>query len=62
MAPTTRPTLDELRERLAEFEEAYRQCSQIDSWPAVQRCQQQNRVHIDAIKAEIRQREAKGER
>jgi hypothetical protein len=54
-------SLDELRERLAMFQEAYERCVMIDDWQSVIECQQRNRAHIERIKESIARREAGGE-
>ena len=52
-----KPTLEDLRLRLAGFEEAYDLCDYIDHWPDVLKCQEFNRMQIDRLKAEIERRE-----
>ena len=52
------PSLDELRNRLAGFEEAYDLCGYIDSWPAVLRCREDNSRVIEMLKTEIAARES----
>jgi hypothetical protein len=54
----SRISLDELRSRLAGFQEAYDLCGYIDSWPAVLKCREDNRRVIDMLKAEIERRES----
>jgi hypothetical protein len=50
------PTLEQLRERLEGFQQAYALCDMIDSWPSVLRCRELNQAHIDRLKAEIARR------
>ena len=51
-------SLDQLRDRLAAFEQAYDLCDMIDSWTAVLKCRDINRVQIKRLKAEIERRES----
>jgi hypothetical protein len=53
-----RPSLADLRLRLAGFEQAFELCDYIDHWPDVLRCREFNQVQIDRLRAEIARRES----
>jgi hypothetical protein len=53
-------TLSQLKERLAELEQAHELCNYIDHYPDVVRCREQFRPLIDRVKAEIGRREREG--
>jgi hypothetical protein len=47
------PTLNDLREELAEARQAYELCSFIDHYPDVVRCRDREQQKIDTLKAKI---------
>jgi hypothetical protein len=53
-----RPSLADLRLRLAGFEQAFDLCDYIDHWPDVLRCREFNQLQIDRLRAEIARRES----
>jgi uncharacterized protein YbgA (DUF1722 family) len=59
-AAPTRVSIDQLKQRLAEFENAYELCQYIDHWPTALQCRDRNRAQIDRLKLEIERREAEG--
>ena len=58
VAADPRVSLDQLRDRLAEFKQAYDLCDMIDSWTAVLKCRAINRAQIKRLKTEIERRES----
>jgi hypothetical protein len=49
----SRPTLAELRARLADAEDEYGRCQYIDHWPSALACRDRWRSTIDRLTAEI---------
>ena len=58
LAADNHASLYQLRQRLAEFEQAYDLCDMIDSWTAVLKCRDINRAQIKRLKAEIERRQS----
>ena len=56
-----RAGIGQLRQRLAEFKQAYERCAYIDDWPSAQKCMRDQHYFIDAIEKELALREAEDE-